>query len=61
MGRHLEQEPSVSTAQIHFKRAVRSKNIGRRQHLEKIVWNEGRICHGNQRADKMRYKTDSVK
>lgn len=25
MGRHLEQEPSVSTAQIHFKRAVRSK------------------------------------
>ena len=61
MGRHLEQEPSVPTPQINLKRTIRSKNIRRRQHLEKIVWNKGRIYHGNQRADKMRYKTDSVK
>lgn len=61
MGRHLKQESSVPTPQINLKRTIRAKNIRRRQHLEKIVWNKGRIYHGNQRADKMRYKTDSVK
>ena len=61
MGRHLKQESSVPTPQINLKRPIRAKNIRRRQRLEKIVWNKGRIYHGNQRADKMRYKTDSVK